>query len=80
MNFSSHRDSEFSMEDYIEEFYREGTHKVSENIPIKDVGSLPLCTILCMITKFVGSIGLHLALKCQMTIAIKCLEPKTFKY
>ena len=57
--FNSHQDSEFSTEDYIEEFCREGTHKVSGKISMKDVGSLPLSTILFTITKLTGSMGLH---------------------
>ena len=78
--FSSHRDSEFSMEDYIEEFCRIGTCKVSGNIPIKDVGSLPLHTILFTIAKVIGSTGPHLSLKYQMEIVVECLEQKAFNW
>ena len=78
--FNSNWESEFSTEDYIKEFYREGTHKVSEKIPIKDVGSLPLCTILFTITKITSSTRPHLVLKSQMAIAVECLEPKVFNW
>ena len=37
--FSSHWESEFSTEDYIEEFYKASTRKVSGKITIKDVFS-----------------------------------------
>ena len=68
------------MEDYIEEFCRVGTQKVSGKIPIKDVGRNPLCNIIFIITKLASSIGSHLALKSRMEIAIECLEPKIFNW
>ena len=78
--FSSYQDSEFSKEDYIKEFCREGTCKVSGKIPIKDMGSIPLCTILFTITKLAGYMGPNLALKYQMEITVKCLKPKIFNW
>ena len=51
------------MDAYIDEFYRVGARKVSGKIPIKDVTSLPLDTIIFTLTKLVDSIGPHLALK-----------------
>ena len=80
MIFSSHRDSEFSTEDYIEEFCRERTRKVSGKIPIKDVGSLPLRTILFTLPKLAGSMGPHLSLKSQMAIEVESVEPKVFNW
>ena len=78
--FSSHWESEFSTEDYIEMFCRAGTGKVSGNISIKDVGSLPLCTILFTITKITSSTRPHLVLKSQMAIAVECNEPKVLNW
>ena len=80
LDFSSHRESEFSTEDYIKEFYREGTLKVSGKIPIKYVCSLPLCTILFTITNLAGCMRPHLALKYQMEIAVESLETKLFNW
>ena len=80
ITFSGHQGSEYSTDDYIDEFCRVGACKVSGKIPIKDVTSLPLRTILFTLTKLEGSTGPNLALKSQMALAIECLELKMFSW
>ena len=76
----SHRETKFSTEDYIVEYCRAGTRKVSGKIPIKYVGNASLRNILFMISKLSGSMAPHLALKSLMALGIECLEPKIFNW
>jgi hypothetical protein len=77
---SSPRPSEYSTEDYVDTFCREGTRKVSGKIPIKNVEDRCLQSILYTICKLSGSTGSHVALKSQMALGIECLEPKIFNW
>lgn len=78
ITFNVHRGSEYSTKEYIDEFNRVGTCKVSGKIPIRDLTNIPLHTILFTLTKIEHSTGPHLTLKSQMALAIEFLELKVF--
>lgn len=69
-----------STDEYIALHCRRGTKKSGNKIPIKDVTSLPLQTILFTITRVAGSLGPHLASKSQMKYALECLGPTIFNW
>jgi hypothetical protein len=71
---------ECSIMDFIEEFCRVGSHKMSGQIPIQDIVDLPLKTILFYITQASGSTTPHLASKTNMQVALMCLEPTIFNW
>ena len=77
---NSPRPFEYSTEDYIDTFCREGTRKVSDKIPIKNVEDRCLQNILFTIWKLSSSTGSHVALKSKMALGIKCLELKIFNW
>ena len=69
-----------SVDSYVREYYRHSAQKVSGKLPISQVVSLPLKTILFTVTRIAGSTTPHLASKAQMQYALIALDGVVYNW
>ena len=62
------------VDSYVRENCHRGAQKVSDKLPISQVVSLPMKTILFTVTRINGSIAPHLASMVQMKYALIALD------
>ena len=69
-----------SVGSYVREYYRRGAQKISKKLPINQVVSPPLKTILFTVTQIVRSIAPHLASKAQMQYALIAMDGMVYNW
>ena len=72
--FTGRGGGEESVDSYVREYYHRSAQNVSNKLPISQVVSLPLKTILFTVTRIAGSTTPHLASKVQMQYALIALD------
>ena len=68
------------MDSYVREYRCSGAQKVSGKLPISQVMSIPLKTILFSVTRIARSTAPHLASKAQMQYALIALDGVVYNW
>jgi hypothetical protein len=68
------------MDSYVREYCRRSSQKVSRKLPISQVVSLPLRTILFTVTRIAGRTTPHLATNGQMQYALIAMDGVVYNW